>query len=403
MAVDRVNAAVTESQLTILALNSGSSSLKFGVYRVSPLSIEAILAGEAEAIGDGSWRFHAQDFQGRVIVSESQPIPGHAEAVARIGKLLADSGVTAPQAIGHRVVHGGPGLRRHCRVDASVLSQLEAAAPFAPLHTPTARAVIAFAQSHFPGLPQVVCFDTAFHAGMPDVARVLPIPKELQSEGIQRYGFHGLSCESIVRQLGDRLPERLIIAHLGNGASVTAVRSGKSIDTSMGLTPSGGVMMGTRSGDLDPGVMIYLMRHKKLDATLLENLIDRRSGLNGISGVGGDMRELHRAAPGNADARLAIRMFCYSVRKQIAAMAAALGGLDLLVFTGGIGENDEAVRAEICENLRWMGVGLDRAQSGHTADSGEQGVPAGRVRVVLSREDEEIARHSWALVLDSPA
>ena len=217
-------------------------------------------------------------------------------------------------------------------------------------------------------------------------------------EGIQRYGFHGLSCESIVRQLGNDLPDRLIIAHLGNGASVTAVKAGKSIDTSMGLTPSGGVIMGTRSGDLDPGVLIYLMREKQFNAAMLEELIDRRSGLLGISGVDGDMRRLHQAAPSNADARLAIQMFCYSVRKQVAAMIAALDGVDLLVFTGGIGENDEEVRAAICRGLSWIGVSLDdgrRASANNPVND-----PTSRccVRVLSSQEDEQIARHTWAML-----
>ena len=255
------------------------------------------------------------------------------------------------------------------------MQQLESAAAFAPLHTPSALSVIRFAQEHFPGLPQVACFDTTFHAEMPDVARVLPIPRDLQSQGIQRYGFHGLSCESIVHQLGTFLPERLIIAHLGNGASVTAVKGGKSIDTSMGLTPTGGVMMGTRSGDLDPGVLVYLMREQKFDAAMLEDLIDHRSGLVGISGIGSDMRRLHDAASSNPDARLAIEMFCYSVRKQIAAMMAVLGGVDLIVFTGGIGENDGEVRASICAGLSWAGVSLDNA-----ADQIESQIPSAKQR-----------------------
>jgi acetate kinase len=233
-------------------------------------------------------------------------------------------------------VHGGPKLRQHCLIDEQLLHQLDAALTFAPLHTPAALSVIRFAREHFPALPQIACFDTTFHVDLPDVARVLPIPRELQSEGIQRYGFHGLSCESILHQLGDDPPARLIIAHLGNGASVTAVRNGKSIDTSMGLTPSGGVVMGTRSGELDPGVLIYLMREKKLDMARLEDMIDHCSGLLGISSVGSDMRRLHEAAITSVDARLAIDMFCYSIRKQIAAMIAVLGGVDLIVFTGGI-------------------------------------------------------------------
>ena len=274
---------------------------------------------------------------------------------------------------------------------------MKAATAFAPLHIPSALSVIRFAQEHFPQLPQVACFDTTFHADLPEVARVLPIARELQSEGIQRYGFHGLSCESIVHQLGNDLPSRLVIAHLGNGASVTAVIAGKSIDTSMGLTPSGGVIMGTRSGDLDPGVLIYLMREKKLDAAMLEDLIDHRSGLLGISGISSDMRRLHEAASTNADARLAIAMFCYSVRKQIAAMIAVLGGVDLIVFTGGIGENDVEARAAICGGLSWLGLSLDqdRNRSANNPINGSGSRCA--VQVLPSQEDEQIAHHTWAL------
>ena len=289
-------------------------------------------------------------------------------------------------------MHGGPKLRQHCLIDEQVMHQLDAASAFAPLHTPAALSVIRFAREHFPALPQIACFDTTFHIDLPDVARVLPIPRELQSEGIQRYGFHGLSCESILHQLGDDPPARLIIAHLGNGASVTAVRNGKSIDTSMGLTPSGGVIMGTRSGELDPGVLIYLMREKKLDAAMLEDMIDHRSGLLGISGVSSDMRRLHEAASTSADARLAIDMFCYSVRKQIAAMIAVLGGVDLIVFTGGIGENDGKVRAAICSGLDWAGVVLEDERD-------DRSTPRCQVRVLASQEDEQIARHTRAFAL----
>jgi acetate kinase len=387
-----------EPQLNVLALNSGSSSLKFGLYRVGSSRIERLISGEAESIGEKSGKCHAEDSRGNVLLSETAPIPSQREAIIRIGRLLVDFKMPAPAAIGHRIVHGGPKLRQHCLIDDSVLTQLEAAIAFAPLHIPSALSVIRFAQAHFPGLPQAACFDTTFHAELPAVARVLPIAKAFQSEGIQRYGFHGLSCESIVRQLADDLPKRLVIAHLGNGASVTAVEAGKSIDTSMGLTPTGGVIMGTRSGDLDPGVLVYLMREKKFDASTLEELVDHRSGLLGISGVGSDMRQLHEAASSNADARLAIQMFCYSVRKQIAAMIAALGGLDLLVFTGGIGENDVEARAEICGGLSWLGLGLDEARNrfANNPVSGS-GSPCS-VLVLPSQEDEQIARHTLALV-----
>jgi len=386
-----------QSGLNVLALNSGSSSLKFGLYRVGSVETRTLLSGEAESIGGESARFHAQDSQAISLISETTSIPDQRDAIARIRKLLGDSKMPAPAAIGHRVVHGGPKLRQHCLIDEAVLRLLEAAAAFAPLHTPSALSVVRFAQQHFPGLPQVACFDTTFHARMPDVARVLPIPKELQSEGIQRYGFHGLSCESIVHQLGSDLPDRLIIAHLGNGASVTAVRGGKSIDTSMGLTPSGGVIMGTRSGDLDPGVLVYLMREKQFDAAMLEDLVDHRSGLQGISGIGSDMRRLHDAASTDPDVRLAIEMFCYSVRKQIAAMIAVLEGVDMIVFTGGIGENDGEVRASICAGLSFAGIDLDPAQNLAAACSVND--PASRVlvQVFASQEDEQIARHTWAL------
>ena len=384
-------------ELNVLALNSGSSSLKFGLYRVGSSRIQMLLSGEAEAIGEEKSEFHARDAHENALLSERVSIPGQREAVIRIGRLLAESGMPAPAAIGHRIVHGGPKLRQHCLIDDSVLRQLEAASAFAPLHTPSALSVIRFAREHFPGLPEVACFDTTFHASLADVARVLPISKELQSEGIQRYGFHGLSCESIVRQLANGPPDRLIVAHLGNGASVTAVKGGRSIDTSMGLTPTGGVIMGTRSGDLDPGVLVYLMREKKFDAAMLEELVDHRSGLLGISGLGSDMRRLHEAAPSDSDARLAIEMFCYSVRKQVAAMIAVLDGVDLIVFTGGIGENDGEARAAICDGLSWIGVRLDEARN--RSANNPVSCPASRcsVLVLASQEDEQIAHLSWAL------
>lgn len=383
---------------TILALNSGSSSLKYGLYRVESTRIELLLSGEAEPLGDKEGKFVVRGSSNEELLSEAISIPSQREAIARIVRLVTDSGMPAPVAVGHRIVHGGPKLRHHCLIDGEVLRQLEAARPFAPLHIPSALSVIHFAREHFPAATHAACFDTAFHADLAEVARVLPIPKELQSEGIQRYGFHGLSCESIVRQLADNLPDRLIIAHLGNGASVTAVKAGKSIDTSMGLTPSGGVIMSTRSGDLDPGVLIYLMCEKKFDAAMLEKLVDGRSGLLGISGVGGDMRGLHKVASSNTNARLAIQMFCYSVRKQMAAMIAALDGVDLIVFTGGIGENDEEVRAAICRGLAWIGVSLDEVRNASASNPVNDATSRCCVRVLASQEDEQIARHTSALL-----
>jgi acetate kinase len=391
------------AQLHVLALNSGSSSLKFGLFRVGRLRADKLLSGAAESIGSHGGSFEAGDSHGKPVHSERVDIPTQADAIIRIGKLLFDRKMPAPGAIGHRIVHGGPNLLRHCLIDNVVLGELAAAAAFAPLHTPPALAVIRYAMEHFPGLAQVACFDTTFHAALPAVARVLPLPKELQSEGVRRYGFHGLSCESIVRQLAGDLPDRLVIAHLGNGASITAVKAGQSVDTSMGLTPTGGVIMGTRTGDLDPGALIYLLRQKKLDAAMLEKLIDRRSGLLGISGVDGDMRRLHAAAPASADARLAIQMFCYSVRKQIAAMAAVLEGVDMLVFTGGIGANDAEVRATICSGLAWMGVSLEDTRNRDKPNAVSSWAFHAAVRVLPSQEDEEIARHTWTLLPHSAA
>lgn len=346
-------AADPAAPLTVLALNSGSSSLKFGLYRVDATQAEPLLAGDHEAA--------SVEHQGAAML----------DIVAR----LAASGLPRPDAIGHRVVHGGISLHAHAVIDAGVIEQLEAAAAFAPLHTRAALGVVRLAQQHFAATPQVACLDTAFHAGMPAIARTLPIAGALQAEGIRRYGFHGLSCESIVRQLNPGVPARLVIAHLGSGASITAVQDGRSIDTSMGLTPAGGVMMGTRSGDLDPGLLIYLMRKKGLDADGLEDLVNRHAGLLGVSGLGSDMRQLRAAAETNADAALAIAMFCRSVCQQIAAMAAALGGIDALVFTGGIGENDALTREAITGSLAWMGRFA--------------------VRVLPSQEDSQIARHAW--------
>jgi acetate kinase len=386
-----------EPALTILALNSGSSSLKFGLYRVDASRADRLLSGEVESIGENDGKFHAQDAHHQVLVSEAISFAGHQEAITRVGKLLIDCKTPAPVAIGHRIVHGGPTLRQHCLIDDGVLRQLEAAIPFASLHLPSALSVIRFAQEHFPGLPQIACFDTSFHTGLPAVARTLPLPKELRQAGIQRYGFHGLSCESILHQLGNDQRRRMIIAHLGNGASVTAVRDGQSIDTSMGLTPTGGVIMGTRSGDLDPGILVYLMREKKFDAAMIEELLDHRSGMLGISGTSSDMRRLHAAASSDPDARLAVDMFCTSVRKQIAAMITTLEGVELIVFTGGIGENDGAARAAICRGLSWSGIVLDEARNRSATNPISTATSRCSVLVLATQEDEQIARHAWAL------
>lgn len=387
----------TVSEAPVLALNSGSSSLKFGLYRVSGTETLSLLSGESQGLGEAAASFHVTDAQGVTVQRETSAMADASDAIIGICEWLAERHAPAPVAIGHRIVHGGPHLRQHALIDTQVMTQLEAALTFAPLHTPAALAVIRYAATHFPGLPQVACLDTCFHEAMPPVASTLPLPRATRAAGIRRYGFHGLSCESIVRQLGPALPEGLLIAHLGNGASITAVRDGISIDTSMGLTPTGGLMMGTRSGDLDPGVLVHLMREMKLDAAAIEDLVGHHCGLLGVSGISADMRALHDAVGVNPDARLAIDMFCYAVAKALGAMSTALRGVDQIVFTGGIGEHDHLVRAMICAQLASLGVDLDEVRNRRGLGLITRDGSRCTAQVLLSRENEQIALHTWAL------
>ena len=370
----------------VLALNSGSSSLKFGLYRVTDGVAEVVLDGEEPVADDPASQ------------QEADGPPGLLHALDRIAMQLSRPHLPPPDAVGHRIVHGGSAVQRDRVVDGDVLGQLDAARAFAPLHVPRAMAVVRFAMRRFPDVPQVACLDTAFHADLDDVARRLPLPRSVMDPGLHRYGFHGLSCQSIVRHFGHDVPARLVIAHLGNGASVTAVRDGRSIDTSMGLTPTGGVMMGTRSGDLDPGILFHLMRERHLAVDALEDLVNHQAGLLGVSAYDSDMRRLRLAAATNSDADLAIRMFCHAVRKQIAAMVAALGGIDVLVFTGGIGEHDVATRDDVCAALGWMGVALDerRNEGGSGLVSNDRSDVV--VRVCRSNEDEQIALNVVAVI-----
>jgi acetate kinase len=342
--------------VNILALNCGSSSLKFGCYVWNGEAVRLVREGEAEEIKD--------------------PVA----ALPQVFDLLKQCGGVEPQAIGHRLVHGGQHVREHQRVTPEVLDQLRGAVDFAPLHLPSALAVLEAMQQKFPLAKQVVCLDTAFHRTLPDVARTFALPAEIRGRGVERYGFHGLSLESVIQQL-DPVPERLVAAHLGNGSSITAIRNGASTDTTMGLTPTGGVMMGTRCGDLDPGVVTYLARHGYGDPEELEALFDRRSGLLGVSGKSSDVRELLAAREQNREADLALRMYGYQVRKAIAGMAAALGGLDAVVFTGGIGEHAAELRSEICSGLEFLGNF--------------------RTLVLPSQEDLQIARTTAGIVREN--
>lgn len=338
----------------VLALNCGSSSLKFGLYRVTGWDASLLCEGEAEEIGGIHGQFWFRQSPGQPKRKQTLALSDHASALLRVFGALKASDVPNPDAAGHRFVHSGPTLHDHQVAGPQTVKALEASLAFAPLHMPASLAVLKAVENHVPGIPQVVCFDTAFHRTLPDVSRRFALSEEVVRLGVERYGFHGLSLESILAQMSE-VPERLVIAHLGSGCSVTAIKSGKSIDTTMGLTPSGGIMMGTRCGDLDPGVLLFLMQHEFSSHDRLSTLIDHQSGLLGVSETTSDMRELLQIRHSDGRADLALRMFSYQVRKAIAGMAAALGGLDQLVFAGGIGENNEDLRAEVTQGLAFFG------------------------------------------------
>jgi acetate kinase len=331
------------ARMKVLCLNVGSSSLKFGIYRVDAGEAHAVAEGEIDVRGEHRQLRYQQD--GKAV---THALTGDSDAAA-LGALRQLAGDPPIDAVAHRIVHGGPWLREHCLIDEAVMKKIEAAASFAPLHVPAALEWVRHATRALPQARQVACFDTAFHRHLPDTARVLPLPHELLAKGVQRYGFHGLSCESILAQMKN-VPARLIIAHLGSGASLTAVRDGRSIDTSMGMTPTGGIIMGTRPGDLDPGVLLFLLREGHAGTRELEDVLEHRSGLRGISGLSADVRELSEAK-GNPLAALALEQFALSVARQAAGMAVVLGGVDLLIFTGGIGEHDAATRERVTAHL----------------------------------------------------
>jgi acetate kinase len=371
----------------ILAVNSGSSSLKVGLFQENEGDERAILKGGAEGVGKSNGRLRITDAHGKLLLDEGYTLPTQTHALGEAVRALLKFAHAVPVCVGHRVVHGGPHLRTHQRVTNTLLSRLEEARHFAPLHIPTAIALIKETGRLLPEAGQYACFDTAFHAHMPERSRRFALPDELYRNGIQRYGFHGLSYESIVHRLGDRVPPCMICAHLGSGASLVAVRNGVSIDTSMGLTPTGGIPMATRSGDLDPGVLLFLMRTEKIDADGLEKLLNHDAGLIAISGGEADMQQLEaRAKQGDQKAELAIDIFTTAVRKYIGAYAAELGALDLLVFTGGIGEHSRSVRERICRGLEFLGI--------ESAKNEEMS----KVRVMTSEEEVQIARHCRRLM-----
>ena len=367
----------------VLAVNSGSSSLKFGLYRHPPgdCNPQLMLAGGASGIGHPNGRLEIQDAAGKKLLDEAYKLNSQGHALKEILGQIEKQGHGRPAALGHRVVHGGPHLRAHQIIDNALLEKLVAATQFAPIHIPAAIALIRETEKLLPEAKQYACFDTAFHSTMPEKARHLPLPQRLYDMGIERYGFHGLSYESIVTRLGAAIPARVVCAHLGSGASLVALSNGKSIDTSMGMTPVGGIPMATRSGDFDPGVVLFLMRTEQLNADQLESLLNHDSGLLALSGGESDMRLLEEsAAKGDPKARLAIAVFAHAVRKMVGAYAAELGGLDLLVFTGGIGEHSTGVRNWICDGLDFLGI-----------TSGDPAL-CPKVRVLSSEEELQIAR-----------
>ncbi len=353
----------------VLVLNAGSSSLKFAAFGLPGL--EFLIRGE---------------FAGA---------PTTRNARMKVRAVLRELAASSPRpvgAVGHRLVHGGPALLRHCRVNASIRARLEAAVPFAPLHAPAELALLAAVERELPGVPNFACFDTAFFSRLPAVSRRLPLAAPLLRGGVHRYGFHGLSCESVLRSIGPHRLGRAVIAHLGSGCSLTAVRNGRPCDTSMGFSPAGGVMMATRPGDVDPGTILYWLRRSRRGADELEKLIYHHSGARAIGGTG-DFRKLLSARGRSPRARLAVQMFVYSIRQKIGALAATLGGIDDLVFTGGVGAHSAILREEICSDLDFLGIRLDRRRNARSARIISRPAAPCRVWVMSADEEGAIARH----------
>jgi acetate kinase len=367
----------------LLTLNAGSSSLKFGVFSPGPPP-RRVLTDSVSSLTTASHE--------------------HAHALESIlPRLDAYGGLGTFRAVGHRFVHGGPTFDGPRRLTRAVLDELRRLEPLDPDHLPAAVALAEAVSVRHPDLPQVACFDTAFHRTMPRVARLVPIAREYRDRGIERYGFHGLSCTYLVEELARVAGEsaakgRVVLAHLGSGSSLTALRDGRSVDTTMGFTPTSGVPMGTRSGDLDPGVLLYLLREGGLTADGLDDLVNRKSGLLGVSGSSADVRRLLATEASDARAAEAIEVFCYRVRQAIGALAATLGGLETLVFAGGIGENSAPIRARIAADLAHLGVRLDGERNGRSEGVVSADVSPCTVRVIRTDEESIIARDTMTVL-----
>lgn len=390
----------------IAVLNAGSSSLKFALYDANDRQ-DLLFRGQIERINSAA-RLKVIDGDG-TLVEEHRWRQGELDHDGATREVLATGrrilGEMPVRAVGHRVVHGGMRFAAPTFVHAGILDELEQLVPLAPLHQPHNLRPIRVIAEAVPHIPQIACFDTAFHRSQPVLAQSFALPRDLTEAGVRRYGFHGLSYEFIVTRLREIAPElaarRLIVAHLGNGASLCAVLDGRSVASTMGFTAVDGLMMGTRCGALDPGVILYLMDQKGLSTRDVEALLYNRSGLLGVSGISSDMRSLRTSD--KREAREAIDLFVYRIVREIGSLAASLGGIDGLVFTGGIGENDAQTRAEVVAQCRWLGFDLDaqRNEAGDQLISTAQS--AGAVLVVATDEERMIARHSMHLLNDTEA
>src|ERR1700690_414569 len=372
-------------------MKRGSATLKAALYRISAIEKRELSISVDRADSSGG-RVTIADSEGKSLLDREVERGNPDAALNVVFDWLGKHGYLADlSAAGHRIVHGGAQFTEPQRVTPGFLAQLDALLPLDPDHLPQAISGIRFVSQKLPNLPQIACFDTAFHSGLPELARMYAIPRRLYDEGVRRYGFHGLSYEYVLREarsLDSPLAEgRVIIAHLGNGASMVALRGGKSVDTSMGFTPLEGLVMGTRSGDVDPGALIYLLEQGKMSTEDLSKALNKGSGLLGISGSSEDMRDLLDKSPGDAHATEAVDLFCYRAKKYIGAYAAALGGLDLLIFAGGIGEHAPTVRQRICEGLDFLGIRLDAPRNHSNAPVISRTDAAVKVRVIQTDED----------------
>jgi len=377
----------------ILTINGGPSSMELALFEAGD-PLRRILEGGIDRIGLPEATLRVKGLDPADNFSRVVSAPDHTAAVGAlmdwIEERVGSDGLTA---VGHRVVHGGPNYSQPQRITAEMVEELRQLSAFDPEHLPEEILLTGAFHRRFPDLPQVACFDTAFHHDLPRVARLLPIPRRYEAQGVRRYGFHGLSYEFLLGELGrlagtEAAQGRVILAHLGSGASLAAVRDGKSVDTSMSFTPAAGLPMGTRSGDLDPGLVWYLARTEGLDAKRFNEMVNSQSGLLGVSETSSDMRDLLDRETLDVRAADAIALFCYQVKKWIGAFAAALGGLDTLVFAGGIGENAPAVRAWACEGLGFLGIELEEKRN--AASEGMISAAASRVVVRVIRTDEEL-------------